>query len=206
VGRLRQLRRPGLIGAGYLALTCFSYWPGVRHLTTRFMSDGGDGADFIWNNWALPNALVHGHNPFATTKIFFPVGAHLAFHTATPLEAFTTYGLSKVFGLVAATNLVLLLAAFATGVGAHLLARHECGDDRAAFVAGVAFVMLPQHAGRIAGHWNLHHSWVLPFGLLLLLRFYDKPTWPRAAALGAMVAVVFLTDLTFFVFWLGATR
>ncbi|MDQ1445906.1 MAG: hypothetical protein QOI20_2370 [Acidimicrobiaceae bacterium] len=202
--RGRLLRSVLAATAGYVLITCVFYWHGVRHMGAAFVSDGGDGADFLWAYWHLPHALLHGHNPFSATGIFFPVGARLGFHTTTPLEAFAIWPLAKVVGEVLAVNLVNLGAVVLTGLGGWVLARHECHDDRAAFVAGAAFMLLPEHTGRINGHWNLNHAWVLPFALWALLRLYDKPSARRALVLGAFVGVAFLTDLTYFVFWLGA--
>jgi hypothetical protein len=192
------------VAAGYVLLTCLFYWQGVRHMASHYISDGADGADFLWTYWHIPRALLHGENPFGTNLIFWPVGVRLGFHTTTPLEALLAWPLAKALGDVLAVNLLNLAAVPLTGIGMYLLAKHECGDDRAAFFAGAAFMLIHQHTGRMVGHWNLNHMWVLPFGLWFLLRLYDRPTWPRALALGAMAAVLFLTDLTFFVFWLGA--
>jgi hypothetical protein len=200
----RRVVQPALVTAGYLLLTCVFYWPGVRHISSQFISDGRDGADFLWNYWALPHNALHGHNPFSSTGIFWPVGVRLAFHTTTPLEAFVFWPLSKVLGDVLASNLLLLAAVPLTAGGVYLLALHECGDARAAFVAGAAFTLIPERIDRIDGHWNIHHGWPLPFALWLLLRLYDRPTWRRAAALGAMAGAVLLTELTYFVFFVGA--
>jgi hypothetical protein len=173
-------------------------------MTSHYISDGADGATFLWSYWHIPHALLHGHDPFNTSDMFWPVGVRLGFHTTTPLEAMVVWVLAKVFGSVLAVNVVNLGAVVLTGLCAFVLARHECHDDRAAFVAGAAFMLMPQHAGRISGHWNLNHAWVLPLGLWLLLRLYDRATWWRAIAVGVMAGAIFLTDLTYFVFWLGA--
>lgn len=192
------------MAAGYVLLTCLFYWQGVIHIADEFISDGADGAMFLWNYWAMPDAVLDGRNPFGSRLLFWPSGVRLGFHTTTPLQAFILWPFSQVLGEVLATNLLLLLSVPLTGLGAFALARHECHDDRVAFFAGAAFAFIPQHVGRVNGHWNLMHMWVLPFGLWVLLRLYDKPTAKRAAVVGVMAAVIFLTDLTFFVFWLGA--
>lgn len=190
--------------AGYVVITCVFYWKGVRHIADAFISDGADGAAFLWNWWHLPHRVFNGENPFSAPDMFFPVGARLGFHTTAPLEAFAAWALGLVLSTVLAVNLVNLAGVVLTGLGAFMLARHECHDDRVAFVAGAAFLLLPQHTGRIDAHWNLNHLWVLPFALWALLRVYDQPTPKRGAVLGLFVGAAFLTDLTLFVFWLGA--
>lgn len=203
---MRRALRPALLAtAGYVLITIAWYWHGVVHIADSFISDGGDGAAFLWSYWHIPRALLDFENPFSATGIFYPVGTRLGFHTSTPLEAVVAWPLSKVLGEVLAVNLLNLGAVVLTGLGAWVLARHECHDDRAAFVAGAGFMLVPQHVGRIMGHWNLNHAWVLPFALWAVLRVYDKPTWRRATVLGVLAGVVFLTDLTLFVFWLLAT-
>lgn len=198
------LRRHGPAGVGYVVLTTVFYWTAVRHLSTRLVSDGQDGASFLWSYWAIPNAVVDLDNPFATDLLFHPAGAPLAFQTNTPLEAVIVGALSGVVGLTLAVNLVVLGAVVLSGLGAYLLALHQCGSRRAAFVAGAAFAFLPWHQIRALGHHNLNHTWVLPFTLLALLLLYDRPTPRRAAGFGAMVGVALLTDLTFAVFVLLA--
>jgi len=198
------LRPVGLATAGYVVITCVYYWNGVRNIAGSFISDGADGAAFLWTWWHIPNALVDGSNLFSAPNLFFPVGVRLGFHTTAPLEGMAAWLLSLVLGTVLAVNLVNLAGVVLTGLGAFMLARHQCHNDRVAFVAGTAFLLLPQHAARIQGHWNLNHAWVLPFALWALLRVYDKPSRKRVVILGLLVAATFLTDLTYFVFWLGA--
>src|SRR5581483_7315887 len=174
VGSPLVLRRrwvaPVAVGAAYLLLTCIFYGEGVRHLASHYISDGGDGADFLWLYWHIPRAIAHGHNPFASDLIFWPVGVRMAFHTTTPLEALLAVPLSAVFGHVLGVNLLQIAAIPLTAVSAYRLALHQCGDRRIAFFAGAAFAFIAQHQGRMFGHWNLNHFEVLPFALLALLR------------------------------------
>jgi hypothetical protein len=206
--------------AGYGVLTAVVFWPVVGHLRTRILSDGGDGAAYLWNLWALPHALVHGHNPFDTHDIFFPVGAHAAFNTNMPLVSVVSWPLQKLFGLGVAANLVQLAAVVLSGFGAYLLAHHVTGNRAASFVAGAAFTFAPYRFLH-AAHYDLSQLELLPFGLLTLLRLYDSgpeaadadavggtPPIPRARrralAFGAVAGLTFLTNLYYFVFLLIA--
>jgi hypothetical protein len=189
--------------AGYLILTGVIFWPVVRQLPTRILSDGGDGASYLWNLWAVPRAALHGQNPFATMDLFHPVGALTAFNTNVPLLGAISWPLQKLFGLAVAANLVELAAVVLSGFGAYLLALHVCGDRRAAFVAGAAFTFAPYRFAHI-GHFGLYHLEFLPFGLLALLRLYERPSRGRALAFGALVGLTFLTDLYYTVFLLLA--
>jgi hypothetical protein len=206
--------------AGYGVLTAVVFWPVVGHLRTRILSDGGDGAAYLWNLWALPHALVHGHNPFDTHDIFFPVGAHAAFNTNMPLVSVVSWPLQKLFGLGVAANLVQLAAIVLSGFGAYLLAHHVTGNRAASFVAGAAFTFAPYRFLH-AAHYDLSHLEFLPFGLLALLRLYEAMSEAadaaavggtpavtrvrrRALALGAVAGLTFLTNLYYFVFLLIA--
>ncbi|MDQ1515484.1 MAG: hypothetical protein QOE80_1314 [Actinomycetota bacterium] len=189
--------------AGYGVLTAVVFWPVVGHLRTRILSDGGDGAAYLWNLWALPHALVGGHNPFDTHDIFFPVGAHAAFNTNMPLVSVVSWPLQKLFGLGVAANLVQLAAIVLSGFGAYLLAHHVTGNRAASFVAGAAFTFAPYRFLH-AAHYDLSHLEFLPFGLLALLRLYDRPSSRRALVFGAVAGLAFLTNLYYFVFLLIA--
>ena len=191
--------RHGPALAGYVVLTTIFFWPVVGHLRTRILSDGGDGAAYLWNLWAIPRALLRGDNPFATTEIFFPVGAHTAFNTNMPLVGVVSWPLQKLFGLGVAANLIQLGAVVLSGFGAYLLAGHATGNRPAAFVAGAAFTFAPYRFLH-AAHYDLSHLEFLPFALLALLSLYEEPTRKRAAVFGAVAGCTLLTSLTYFIF------
>ena len=203
-GARAAVTRHGAALAGFTVLTAVFFWPVVAHLPTRILSDGGDGAAYLWNLWALPHALFSGHNPFATDHHYYPVGALTAFNTNMPLVAVLSWPLQKLFGLGVAANLVQLGAVVLSGFGAYLLAVHVTEDRRAAFVAGAAFTFAPYRFAHMS-HYDLAHLEFLSFGLLALLRLYQRPSRGRAIAYGAVLGLTFLTDLYYVVFLLIAT-
>lgn len=186
--------------AGFLAFTGFFYPYAVSHLGSAILSDGADGASFLWSYWQIPHALANFDNPFSTDLIFHPVGAPLAFHTNTPVESLLIGALGGIIGITLAVNLVMLGAVVASGMGAYLLALHERASRPAAFFAGVVFAFLPARLMKILGHHNLTHAWILSFGLLALLLLIERPTRRRALVLGGLLGAAFLTDLTLTVF------
>ncbi len=198
----RRLHAPA--AAGFVVLTVGFLWPAVAHYRDRVLSQGGDGSTFLWAWWAMPRALLAGHNPFVTDKLFHPVGGNLAFHTTAPLEMVLSWPVARLLGLGAAVNTLQLAAVFLSALGAYLLAFHACGDRRAAFFAGVAFAFVPYRFVHMGGHFNLIHTEFLPFGLLAFLRFVDEQTRRRAVWLGAVVGLTFLTDFYYTVFLLLA--
>ena len=196
-------RQHGLALAGYLVLTAVFFWPVVGHFRTRILSDGGDGAAYLWNLWAIPRALLGGDNPFATKEIFFPVGAHTAFNTNMPLVSVLSWPLQKLFGLGVAANVMQLGGIVLSGFAAYLLAEHVTQNRPAAFVAGAAFTFAPYRFLH-AAHYDLTHLEFLPLGILTLLRLYELPTRRRALVFGAVVGLALLTSITYFLFLLMA--
>lgn len=198
---IRRRLAPHLLAfAGFLGLTVFFYPDAVRLLGSQPLSDGTDGASFLWSYWQVPHAVSSLDNPFFTDLMFHPVGVPLAFHTNTPIESLLIGGLGGLIGFTLAVNLVTLGAVVASAVGAYLLALHQRASGPAAFVAGAAFAFLPGRLLRMAVHHNLNHTWILPFGLLALLVLLEGPTRRRALVLGTVVGVALLTDLTLTVF------
>jgi hypothetical protein len=188
-------RSHALAVGGYAVLIAVFFWPVLTHLSTRVLSDGMDGASYLWNMWSIPRAILRGDQPFATQEIFYPLGARTAFNTNMPLVAVLSWPLQKAFGLGVAANLVQLVAVLLSAVGAYLLADHVCRDRRAAFVAGAAFAFLPYRFAHISGHHDLVHLEFIPFGLLTLLRLYEAPSRRRAVVFGVVFGLTVLTNL-----------
>jgi hypothetical protein len=196
-------RRHGPALAGYVILTAILFWPVVGHFRTRILSDGGDGAAYLWNLWAIPRALLDGHNPFDTKDIFFPVGARTAFNTNMPLASALSWPLQKLFGLGIAANVMQLGGVILSGFATYLLAEHVTGNRAAAFVAGAAFTFAPYRFLH-ASHYDLTHLEFLPFGILALLLLYERPSRRRTWAFGTVVGFTLLTSLTYFILLLIA--
>ena len=86
----RPVRALMLPIAAYVVLAVVAYWP-VVPLRCEQASDGERSrARAIRRRWSwflawTPFALLHGHNPFFTNYIDFPVGVNLAANTSVPL-------------------------------------------------------------------------------------------------------------------------
>src|SRR5688500_11307576 len=199
--RLRSILQPhaGALG-GFVALTMAVYWPVVADFRTRLLADGADGSFFVWNTWWFPRSVAGGRNPFNTTDLFHPLGASLGFDTVLAPVSLASWPLQRLFGLPVAVNAAQLGAVVLSALGVYLLALHVGATRFPAFVAGAAFAFTPYRIGHVASHFNLNHTEVLPFGLLALLRLYDRPTRGRAAALGAAAAYAWWSDSYYSVF------
>jgi hypothetical protein len=191
----RAARSPHTLAtAGFLALTVAVYWPVIAHFSTRILADAGDGAFYLWNQWSFPRRVLGGHNPFHTGGVFHPLGADLGFDTILAPVNLASWPLQKLFGLAVAANAAQLSAVVLSALGAYLLALQAGATAAPAFVAGAAFAFTPYRTDHIAAHFNLNHTELLPFGLLVLLRLYDRPGRGRAAAVGVVAAIAWWSD------------
>lgn len=194
------LRVHGPALAGYAALTAAVYWTVVTNLRTRILADQSDGAFFLWNLWSAPKAVLSGHSPFHTSGIFHPFGADIAFNTTLLSVGLVAWPVQKLFGLAVAANLAQLAAVVASGFCAYLLALRAGATRLPAFYAGSAFAFCAYRGVHLSPHFNLNQTWLLPLGLLLLLRLYDRPSRGRAVALGALGGIAWYTDVYYSVF------
>ena len=187
-----------------VALIAFAlafYYRITGHLFTKtWPSDMRDGASFTWNFWYLPSQVLQGRDPFVTNDIFYPLGAPLGFHTYTPLVSLLSWPLVKIFGLTTTFSIITLLGPTLSGIGAYFLAHHVTKNRWASFVAGAAYIALPDRALRMGGHVNLNQTYMLPIALLCLFKFYEKPTKRNAVLLGLSLGVSLLIDSTFAAF------
>lgn len=179
---------------GYAVVTVAVMWPAVAHFRSRPMMLAADGAMFRWLWWAMPRAIGDGANPYRTELIFHPFGADLELTTTSPLVSLVTYPVQALWGTTAQVNAVQLVSTFLAGLAAYFLAHRVTSHRGAAFVAGLAFTLLPRRFVHVDGQLNLVETAIIPFGLLVFLRFVEAPSRGRAAALGAVCGAAFLID------------
>lgn len=122
-GLWRLLRSTDLwVLLGYPGLTLLFTYPLVRHFATHVPGDGRDDPSLVWNLWWVKHALVDLHvNPLTTDFLFYPIGVNLSFYTLTLLNGVVSIPLQALFGLVAASNLLLVLSFVLSGYGTYLL-------------------------------------------------------------------------------------
>ena len=117
----RHLLVIGLYSLLALVLT----YPLALHFTTHVPGDGGDDPALAWNLWWVKYTLLDlGTNPFHCDYMFHPIGINLAFYTLTVLNALISIPLQGTFGLIPASNIVLLSSFVLGGYGTFLLVRH----------------------------------------------------------------------------------
>jgi hypothetical protein len=179
---------------GYVLLSCAVLWPAVVHFGSEAMVGDADGAMFRWLWWSMPRALDAGEHPLHTELVFHPVGADLTLTTFAPLVALVSWPVRVLFGPIAQINAVQLGAMFLAGWGGFRLALHVSGHHAAAFLAGVAYALLPARFVHVDEHLNLVAAGLIPLVALAFLRVLDAPSRRGALVLGGWLGCTFLVD------------
>ena len=145
----------------------------------------------MWFLKWLPWRLAHGHNPFATTAIDYPVGANLSWNTATPTLAILFAPVTALAGATFTYNLLLTLAPVLTALTGFLWLRRHVHLPAAAALGGVVIGFSPFAAQHLRGHLHMAFLGLLPLVLLLaedLLWRRPRPQLRTAVYLGIVVA------------------
>ena len=213
----------------YLALTLGLTYPLITNFSTHVPGTNVDEYTFLWNIWWFKHALFDlGIDPFTTTVTFYPLGASLAFYTLAILNDVVALPLMATFGIVTASNLVVVLSFTLSGYGAYLLVRYllaEAGTTggvgtAAAFLGGVVYAFpASRFIYASLGHYNIVSAEWIPFYALFFLKMLrdlrlERSTVPAsdgsrlspssrdAILAGLCLCASLLTELTYGVFLL----
>ncbi len=209
-----------LILACYTILAFIFLWPLPLHFLTHVPGDGGDDPALTWNLWWVKHSLLDLHtSPFHCQHMFYPIGVNLAFYTLTVLNGLLSIPLQFTFGLIPATNLILISSFALSAFGAYLLAkglrasRSEMGPFLAGLIYGFSSCKLFYAA---LGQFNIASSQWMPFFALALFRMGKRGGF-RWALVGALFllfqawaemtfASFLLIFLAFYLIWALAFR
>lgn len=183
----RHLLVIGLYSLLALVLT----YPLVLHFTTHVPGDGGDDPALAWNLWWVKYALLDlGASPFHCDYMFHPIGINLAFYTLTVLNALISIPLQVTFGLIPASNIVLLSSFVLGGYGTFLLSRHLLSEKDtfgAPFMAGLVYAFSSSKLFYASlGQFNIASSQWIPLCVLFLLKMQKRPERLRYTLLAAL--------------------
>ncbi|MEZ4656661.1 MAG: hypothetical protein R2911_03745 [Caldilineaceae bacterium] len=197
----------------YVLLALLLTWPLAAHITTHVPGDGIDDPALAWNLWWVQERLINQLNLdiFHADWMFHPIDINLAFYTLTPLNGLLSVPLQSAFGLIVASNL-LLLSSFVLGAyGAYLLTSALLVGQ----VGKLAETETEGQVGKLALHWaallagvvygfassklfyaslgqfNIASSHWIPFCLCYLVRTYQSHN-QSAALRNAAWAALFL--------------
>jgi len=190
----RSWRRHGPVLGAYVALTTAVLWPAVAHFRTRPMIGSGDSSIFYWAWWWMPRAVGEGQYPLRTTDIMYPVGVDLGVTVTAPAVGLLSWPVRAWLGPEAQVNAVQLGAAFTAAVAAYFLVHRIWQHRSAAALAGAAFAFTPYRFVHASEHLNLIATGILPVSILVFLRFVERASWQRGAALGGVLGLAVLLE------------
>ncbi|MEZ4706625.1 MAG: interleukin-like EMT inducer domain-containing protein [Caldilineaceae bacterium] len=195
----------------YALLALLLTWPLATRITTHVPGDGIDDPALAWNLWWVQERLINQLNPdiFHADWMFHPIDINLAFYTLTPLNGLLSVPLQSAFGLIVASNL-LLLASFVLGAyGAFLLTAEllvgqasqlaqpktegQVGKlvlHLAALLAGAVYGFASSKLFYASlGQFNIASSHWIPFCLFYVVRLYQARNLRAAFRNGAWAAL-----------------
>lgn len=176
------------VALGFVMLTLVLTYPAVFYLRDRFIGDGYDGFQNVWNMWWMRKALFELHvNPYFTDRLFHPQGVSLILHTFNPFNALLSLPLQAVFSMTVTYNIVVLFSFAASGITMYYLARYLTGSRMGAFIAGAVFTFSPYHFAHGLGHLQLIAMQWLPVYILFVLITLD-----RGGLINSFLAALFL--------------
>lgn len=144
---------------GYVLVAVAFTWPLPLHLASHLTGDpGGDTGVYVWNQWLFQHEAALGSNPLTTQQILAlsQQRVDLSQHNYTAFLNLLAFPLIPTVGVVAAFNLVMLIATVLTALCGYALARLSFSATRVeAFAAGLAFAWSPVLVARTTGHVSL---------------------------------------------------
>ncbi|MBK9364943.1 MAG: hypothetical protein IPN01_01265 [Deltaproteobacteria bacterium] len=166
-------------------------WPMPQHLADAVWGDRFDTWTTLWLIDHLHGRLMSGDWSETSQAILYPLGYNLwSFgHVGVQLVGVALMALG--LPVVAAYNVLNLLAFTTTGLGAHALGRRLSGGDAGGLLAGATFTFNPYTYGEMAaGCVELVAAGLLPLYALSLVRLSDAPSPRRAVVAGLTLAVI----------------
>jgi hypothetical protein len=166
-----------------------------RPTTTVVGSFGGDQSFFLWSLVHWTRVLGADEHPFLVDFIYAPDGFNVAWSTTIPGPALVAAPLTLTLGPVPTYNLLALAAPALSALTAFLLARRLTGSTGAALAGGWLFGFSTYTVAQTLNHLNLALVWLVPLGVLLVLRRRDGDLGRRSFVVLLALVVVgqFLT-------------
>lgn len=191
--RVGRLHLPGWCSlASYLLASLALYWRMLPDPGGRTLHDGtSDPAQSMWFLTWLPQAVLHGHDPFQTDFIHYPVGVNLMWNAYGPLLSVIAAPVTLTAGPVVAFNLLLVLGV-ATGAWTSRLWLGRWVDrPAAAWFGGLVVGFCPFVIAHGSVHLVLAVIALLPVIVMLtedLLWRRPRPAWRSGVYLGLATA------------------
>ncbi len=179
-------RAAGLL-AGYAVITLVMTWPIFNIAALSTASYEGDARLVIWVLGWDNHAVLSGL-PLFQSNIFYPAADSLAYTEhmfGISLFTLPIYALTR--NPVLAYYVIWFLSFVLNALASHALLRRYTASDLAAFAGSLIFTFSFYRMLQGHGHLQQIWTWLVPLSLLLLERWFDRPSWPRAIAWSAAV-------------------
>ena len=183
----------GLVAA-YVAVTAAMAAPYLNFAHFGRATYGGDAQLNIWFLAWANHAVLHGL-PLFDSNLFFPAPDSLRYNEhAFAISLFSLPWAAAGASPVLAYTVTWCASFVLNGLAAYALLRRFVQTALAAFLGSLVFaysfyVMLHAH-----GHLQLIWAWGLPASVLLLMRWFDRPTVPGIAAWAAVLVLQMLAS------------
>ncbi|MGD9108848.1 MAG: hypothetical protein PVI75_06770 [Gammaproteobacteria bacterium] len=141
-------------------------------LTHQFFGINPDPKTFIWLMHWWPYAIKHSINPLFTTFLWAPDGYNITEIASIPFISLIMLPIAKLYGYIAAFNLITIFASALSAYTAYLLCKNLTRSFWPALFGGYFFGFSSyQIAQMIGGHINLSFTMMLPLIILLIINW-----------------------------------
>ena len=188
---------------GVLALAAnWPAWPLDPNLFRQ-----GDLTGEAWAVSWLPFAISHGHNPFFSTWMNYPVGVNLAQNNPPVVLAILAAPFTVLLGPAASVNLLDWLAYVLSAFSMFYVLRHFVRSHLAAFTGGLIYGFSTYMVGQGHDHLEIAFVPIPPLVFLVLYKLIaerDKSPVRLGLVLGVLVVVQFyiFSEIAFTTVWL----
>lgn len=196
-----KIKEPAWVIAAFTILTLILTYPGILNLSTKFMCDGGDGFQNMWNMWWLKTSLLDlRQNPYHTTYLHYPDGVSLLFQTFNPFNGLISIPLQFLFNMETTYNLVVIFSFIMSGIGMYCLARYLIKSRLAAFIAGCIYTFCPFHFAHGLGHLQLIAMEWIPFYILYMIKTHREGGWKNGVLGGVFLILTSLCSWYYMIY------
>lgn len=191
-------------GLSYFSLLCLLTviyaWPLAAELKSAFFGFPGDSLSGIWGLWWLDYSTSIGHPFQQVDYLAYPFGWDFSNAPLPYIFIAVSYVFVKLFGDMAAFNLMKLLSFPLAGLTTFYFLHYLTKDRLASALFGAAFAFSPYHTVHLMAHFaNLY--W-LPLCFLFLLKSLREGGYMNAALFGLSWGLL-AADNAYFGFFTG---
>jgi len=184
-----------LIPALYIGITAILLWPLVHTIRSAIPDTPGDPLLNAWTLRWVQHALMTQPGHLYDGNMFAPNPRSLAFSELLLPQAIMAWPVWLVsHDALLAANLTLLATYPLCGIAMYALCRSLGAVRGAAFIAGLAYAFAPFRMDNNAHLQVLSMQW-MPLAILAVIRFMQRPTRRRFAAVTATVMLAALSSV-----------